>query len=84
MLKEKIIFATALVIAWVVGFTAVYLAHSTYEVEVTYCDERQPKVIRVERVFEPDQKDILTHRGVATYEGEVYVCSIKTLRKIEE
>lgn len=82
--KENIIALLFVFSAILIFVSIFYFGQSEYEVEVTYCDERDPKIVRVNAFVEPDQSKINTHDGVPKFAGEVYVCSIKTLRKIEQ
>jgi len=84
-MRDKAIYIPFLILLL---FTAIVICGSTYQkghakkwqVEVTYCDQRPPKVIIVETFTKPRSSDIFTRRvAVPIFWDELNVCSIRVL-----
>jgi len=82
--KSDLGFVLIIIVVGAIVGICIYFAHDTYEVEVTYCDGREPKIIQVDAIGEPTNRDINTCDNFPKHEGEMYVCSIRTIRKISE
>lgn len=75
------VIAIAIILFIIAMFIAPKPESKQYKVEITYCDTRPKKIVYVNSIYMPSNKQIRTYkRAVPEWNDELNVCEIRVIK----